>query len=185
MEAAIRTAYEIVTGEEVPFEGLDITPVRGMDGVPHSGASHHQGSRRLEIPGRCNLKVMVAHGLKNDRWVIDQLRQGKLSDYHFIELMACPGGCLGGGGQPIPTTPEIRDQRGESHLRRGPRDDLPQIPREPGHNKDIQGNSSLTGPVVTKAISFCTPHTPPGEQKSAKTVLKPTTKREGIDLPFF
>jgi iron only hydrogenase large subunit-like protein len=57
---------------------------------------------------------MVAHGLTNARWVLDQMKQGKLNDYHFIEIMCCPGGCLGGGGQPIPTSPEIREARAKA-----------------------------------------------------------------------
>jgi len=114
MEAAIRTAYEIVTGEEVPFEGLNITPVRGMDGIRTAELPIKKAVPEWKFLEGATLKVMIAHGLKNDRWVIEQLRQGKLSDYHFIELMACPGGCLGGGGQPIPTTPEIRQERAKA-----------------------------------------------------------------------
>lgn len=111
MEAAIRTVYEVVTGEPVPFDRLNVTPVRGMEGI-----------RRAEIPIKkavddwkflegATLKVMVAHGTANAKKVMEMLERGELSDYHFIEIMACPGGCLGGGGQPIPTSPEIRAAR--------------------------------------------------------------------------
>jgi NADH-quinone oxidoreductase subunit G/[NiFe] hydrogenase diaphorase moiety small subunit/NADP-reducing hydrogenase subunit HndD len=56
------------------------------------------------------VKVAIAHGLANAKKVMDKVRAGE-ADYHFIEIMACPGGCLGGGGQPIPTSKEIREQR--------------------------------------------------------------------------
>jgi NADH-quinone oxidoreductase subunit G/[NiFe] hydrogenase diaphorase moiety small subunit len=58
------------------------------------------------------LKVAIAHGTENARKVIENIKAGgELASFHFIEFMACPGGCLGGGGQPIPTTPEIREAR--------------------------------------------------------------------------
>jgi NADH-quinone oxidoreductase subunit G/[NiFe] hydrogenase diaphorase moiety small subunit len=111
MEAAIRTAYAIVTGEDVPFENLNIIPVRGMDGVKTAELPIPKAVDAWKFLEGATLKVMVCHGLKNARWMIEKLRKGELSDYHFIEVMACPGGCLGGGGQPIPTTPEIRQAR--------------------------------------------------------------------------
>ena len=59
------------------------------------------------------LKCAVAHGLVNAKQVMDDIKNEK-SEFHFIEIMACPGGCLGGGGQPIPTNPEIRQKRTEA-----------------------------------------------------------------------
>ena len=59
------------------------------------------------------LKCAIAHGLVNAKTLMDLIVSGE-SNYHFIELMACPGGCLGGGGQPIPTNPEIRRKRAEA-----------------------------------------------------------------------
>ena len=56
------------------------------------------------------LRVAVAHGLANAHQLAEQAHGGE-SSYHFVEIMACPGGCLGGGGQPIPTDPEIREKR--------------------------------------------------------------------------
>jgi len=110
MEAAIRTAYEIVTGKEVPFDGLNITPVRGMEGVKDVSLKIEGCKDEWSFLEGVELRVAVAHGLKNARQVLVQLRDGK-SPYHFVEIMACPGGCLGGGGQPIPTDPEIRRKR--------------------------------------------------------------------------
>jgi len=113
MEAALRTVYELVTGRQVPFENLNITPVRGMDGVK-------EASIKIEFPldewaflHGVELKCAVAHGLINAKKVMDSIISGE-SHYHFVEFMACPGGCLGGGGQPIPTNPEIRRKRAEA-----------------------------------------------------------------------
>lgn len=100
MEAALRTAYAVVTGESLG--DLDITLVRGLDGVKEAVVA---------VPGLGDVKVAVAHGLGNARKIMDALRAGK-ADYHFIEIMACPGGCVGGGGQPIPTNRQVRTLRG-------------------------------------------------------------------------
>jgi len=111
MEAAIRTAYEIVTGTEVPFENLEIKPIRGMDGIRTAELPITKAVADWKFLEGATLKVMVVHGLANARKILEQLAAGELSDYHFIEVMCCPGGCLGGGGQPIPTNPTIRKAR--------------------------------------------------------------------------
>lgn len=113
MEAALRTAYEVVTGREVPFDGLNITPVRGMDGVKEAAIKIDKVKPEWSFLEGAVLKTVVAHGLTNAKKVMDAVRDGK-ADYHFIEIMACPGGCLGGGGQPIPTNAEIRAKRAEA-----------------------------------------------------------------------
>ena len=61
-----------------------------------------------------DLKFMVAHGTANAKKVMEMLIKGELSDVHFVEIMACPGGCIGGGGQPIPTSAEIRKKRAQA-----------------------------------------------------------------------
>lgn len=114
MEAAIRTAYEIVTGEEVPFNKLRITPVRGMEGMRSAELPIKKAVKGWKFLEGATLKVMVGHGTANAKKILEKLEAGELSDYHFIEIMACPGGCLGGGGQPIPTTPEIREARAKA-----------------------------------------------------------------------
>lgn len=101
MEAALRTAYEVVTGQPLP--SIDFTPVRGMDGIK---------TAEVDLAGT-KLKVAVAHTLGNARTLLEEVEKGT-SPYAFIEVMSCPGGCLGGGGQPIPTTWEIRKMRAES-----------------------------------------------------------------------
>ncbi len=110
MEAALRTAYEIVTGKEVPFSNLNITPVRGMEGVKEASLKIEGCTDDWKFLEGAELKLAIAHGLTNANKIMKLVKQGK-SPYHFIEIMACPGGCLGGGGQPIPTSMEIRKKR--------------------------------------------------------------------------
>jgi iron-only hydrogenase group A len=99
MEAALRTAYEIITGQPVP--DINIEAVRGMEGVRSATV----------MVGDLPVKAAVAHGLANARQVLEGIKSGKFKDYHFIEIMCCPGGCIGGGGQPQPTSEEIRKAR--------------------------------------------------------------------------
>ena len=101
MEAALRTAYEVITGS--PLANINFTAVRGMEGIKEAEV----------LLNGSTIKVAVAHTLKNARTLMEQIEKGE-SPYAFIEVMTCPGGCLGGGGQPIPTTWEIRKKRAES-----------------------------------------------------------------------
>jgi NADP-reducing hydrogenase subunit HndD len=110
MEAALRTAYEIITGREVPFGNLNITPVRGMDGVKEAKILIEGCLNEWKFLEGVELSVAIAHGLVNANKVMKLVKSGKAS-YHFIEIMACPGGCIGGGGQPIPTNMQIRQNR--------------------------------------------------------------------------
>jgi len=98
MEAALRTVYEIITEKELTT--LEFTDIRGLAGIKEA---------EVDIAGN-HIKVAAAHGLANAKILMDQLKAGS-SPYHFIEIMCCPGGCIGGGGQPIPTNTEIRKQR--------------------------------------------------------------------------
>jgi iron-only hydrogenase group A len=116
MEAALRTAYELVTGREVPFEGLNIMPVRGMESIREATVKIENPLPDWDFLEGVELKTCVAHGLSNAKHVMQMVKEGKVN-YHFIEIMACPGGCLGGGGQPIPTNPEIRRKRSEAIYR--------------------------------------------------------------------
>ncbi len=111
MEAALRTAYEIVTGREVPFENLNITATRGFEGFKTGSIVLEDVLDEWSFLEGVELKFGIAHGLANAHEVMERLRRGEMDDVHFIEIMACPGGCLGGGGQPIPTTDVIRQAR--------------------------------------------------------------------------
>lgn len=99
MEAALRTAYKVITGNEL--ENIDILPVRGLKGIR---------SATIDV-GSLKVNVAVAHGLRNARQLMEEIKTGK-SPYHFIEVMACPGGCVGGGGQPLGFDLSVRGQRG-------------------------------------------------------------------------
>ena len=127
MEAALRTVIELVAGVKVEdlFEHADIKPVRGFEGVKYAelpisavGTVPPLLAHLFEswdfLKG-ATLKVAVAHGTANARKVMEDIKAGgPFSQCHFIEFMGCPGGCLGGGGQPIPTTPEIRKARAKA-----------------------------------------------------------------------
>ncbi len=110
MEATLRTAYERITGRDVPFENLVVGPVRGIEGVRKMELKIKGALPEWDFLEGKELRLVVAHGLANAKKVMQQVREDK-DMYHFIEIMACPGGCLGGGGQPIPTNPEIRQKR--------------------------------------------------------------------------
>lgn len=114
MEAALRTAYELVTGREVPFKNLDITPCRGFEGVKQAAVKLENVKPEWSFLEGVDLKFMIAHGTANAKKVMEALKRGELDDVHFIEVMGCPGGCIGGGGQPIPTSPEIRQKRADA-----------------------------------------------------------------------
>jgi len=104
MEAAVRTAYYLATNEPPPEEFLTFRAVRGLQGVKESS---------VDIPGFGILRVAVCNGSKNARVLLDKIRTGE-SAWDFIEVMACPGGCIGGGGQPrtsLPPSDEVRAAR--------------------------------------------------------------------------
>ena len=110
MEAALRTAYEIVTGREVPFANLNIKPIRGMEGVKEASVKIKDVKPEWSFLEGVELNVAIAHGLANAKILMDKIRAGE-ANHHFIEIMACPSGCIGGGGQPMPTNEEIRKKR--------------------------------------------------------------------------
>ena len=87
MEAALRTAYYVLTGKE--HEAVKFEAVRGFDGIKEAS---------IEVNGM-TIHVAIAHGMKNAKLLLDEIRAGT-SKYHFIEIMGCPGGCINGGGQP-------------------------------------------------------------------------------------
>ncbi len=88
IEAAVRTAYELQTGKKL--ERLDFNELRGLEGVREA---------TIDFDG-LPIRIGIAHGLGNARKLLDDVRSGK-SQFHAIEVMACPGGCIGGGGQPL------------------------------------------------------------------------------------
>jgi NADH-quinone oxidoreductase subunit G len=105
MEAALRTASHLIGGG--PVEELEFDAIHGLAGVKQA---------ELTIAGQ-SLRVAVAHGLANVEQVLDEVRQavaaGREPPFHFMEVMACPGGCIGGGGQSWGVTDAIRRQRSD------------------------------------------------------------------------
>ncbi len=101
MDAALRSAYYLVTGENPPADAF--TAVRGMKGWKEAA---------FEVPGAGTVRVAVVSGLGNTRALMEALKKGE-AEYDFVEVMACPGGCSGGGGQPIHEGQELADTRGQ------------------------------------------------------------------------
>ena len=103
MEAALRTAHWALTKGQLP--SMELTPIRGLDGVKEA---------TLQVAGK-EVRVAVAHCMGNIEKVLAKVREarakGQETPYHFIEVMACRGGCVGGGGQPYGATDEIRQKR--------------------------------------------------------------------------
>jgi len=98
MEAALRTVHYVLT--ETEMADIDFRPARGLDGI-----------KEAQVPvGDLKVNVAVTNSLKNIKPLLDDIRDGK-SKYHFIEVMACPGGCINGGGQPLPSTVEKTEKR--------------------------------------------------------------------------
>ena len=103
MEAALRTAYEYITGKSAPEALLSYTPVRGYEGIKEAS---------VDIDG-LTVNVAVVYGTNNARKFIEKMRSSD-KQYHFVEVMTCPGGCIGGGGQPknvMKDMHEVRKQR--------------------------------------------------------------------------
>lgn len=110
MEAALRTAWEIVTGRPLPFDNLHVTPVAGLDGVKEAAVTITGARPEWSFLEGVTLQVAVAHGLANARRVMERVASGE-APYHFVEIMTCPGGCIGGGGQPRVTDDDVRRAR--------------------------------------------------------------------------
>ena len=127
MESALRSVYEFISGDKIEnlFDHANIIPVRGFEGVRYVELPITKIGPVPEILKHLvpdwnwlkdvTLKVAVCHGTANAKKVLDDIKAGgKMSECHFIEFMACPGGCLGGGGMPIPTDEKIRAARAKA-----------------------------------------------------------------------
>ncbi|MDL2259839.1 [FeFe] hydrogenase, group A [Deltaproteobacteria bacterium OttesenSCG-928-K17] len=99
MEAALRTAYEKVTGKTL--ENLEFSTVRGLGGIREAD---------IDLDGT-QIRVAVAHGLGNARQTMEAIKRGNRNRWDFVEVMACPGGCIAGGGQPISSDINFRAKR--------------------------------------------------------------------------
>lgn len=109
MEAAVRTVYELVTGRELPTDKLHLAPVMGLEGVKKASLLIENTVPEWSFLEGVELKVGVAHGLSNARDIFKAMQNGE--EFHFVEVMTCPGGCIGGGGQPRFTDDSVRLKR--------------------------------------------------------------------------
>ncbi|HZK53567.1 MAG TPA: NADH-dependent [FeFe] hydrogenase, group A6 [Desulfosporosinus sp.] len=110
MEAALRTVYEVVTGRELPFEKLHVTPLVGLEQIKTAELTIEDAVEAYKFLEGVTVKVAVTSGLKGAKILMEEIARGE-SPYHFIEVMGCPNGCISGGGQPRPTTQAIRESR--------------------------------------------------------------------------
>ena len=132
MEAALRTVYYVLTGKE--HEAITFTQVRGFEGIREAS---------LDINGM-TVNVAIAHGMKNAKVLLDEIREGK-SKYHFIEIMGCPGGCIAGGGQPLVRScflpnedDDIQDTYREKRAKALYSEDERQVLRQSHHNSQVK-----------------------------------------------
>ena len=110
MEAALRTVYEIVTGRPFPFDNLHVEQIAGLEGIKEASLTITGTVPEWSFLEDVTFRVAVAHGLGNARKVIERIKANE-AQYHFVEIMTCPGGCIGGGGQPRMTTDAVRNAR--------------------------------------------------------------------------
>jgi len=110
MEAALRTVYELITGRSLPFDGLHVQPIVGFERIKTADLLIENPKPEYAFLDGVTVKIAVTSGFKGAQILLDQIKAGE-SPYHFIEVMGCPGGCISGGGQPRPTTQEIRQKR--------------------------------------------------------------------------
>ena len=135
MEAAVRTAYYFVTGENPPKELFEaVMPVRGLEGIKRNA--------KVQIPGYGEVRVAVVSGTANAKKILEEVKEGLkegVVKWHFIEFMACSGGCISGGGQPksaLPPSQAVRWHRTNEIYKI---DERAGILRSPHENPQIQG----------------------------------------------
>ena len=158
MEAALRTAYEIVTGKAFPFPDLRVEPIIGLAGVKEAAIPIETDIPEWSFLNGVTLKVAVAHSLSCAKQVIERVKSGR-AEYHFIEVMACPGGCIGGGGQPRLTTDRVRIARSKVIIE----EDKSRAIRKSHENPDI-GNiykEFFGKPLSEKSHTFLHTHYTP------------------------
>jgi iron only hydrogenase large subunit-like protein len=114
-EAALRTIHEVVTGKEIPVQNLHVQDLMDIEGIREIALTFTGCKDEFKWLDGVTARVAATSGLGNARKLMDQVQAGE-SPYHFIEVMACPGGCIGGGGQPRLTTDAVRQARFQAIL---------------------------------------------------------------------
>ncbi|MCK5735045.1 MAG: iron hydrogenase small subunit, partial [Spirochaetaceae bacterium] len=110
MEAALRTVWEIVTGKPLPMENLHVKALTTLEGVKTTEVTFSACLPEWDFLEGITARLAVAHGLANAGELMKKISTGEEA-FHFVEIMTCPGGCIGGGGQPRYTTDEVRKAR--------------------------------------------------------------------------
>jgi len=110
MEAALRTVHVVTTGRNLPTEQLHVGPLAGLEGIKTASVTLTKTVKEWSFLEGVEVKVAVAHGLGNAAKLIEHIRENP-DEFHFVEIMTCPGGCIGGGGQPRFTTDDVRRAR--------------------------------------------------------------------------
>ena len=167
MEAALRTAYALITGTEL--EKVEIEAVRGMEGVK---------TATIQV-GDLPVKAAVAHGLANARQVLEGIKDGTFKDYAFIEIMCCPGGCIGGGGQPQPTSMEIRQARTRAIYDEDEAMTIRKSHENPAVKKLYE--EFLTAPLSHKSHELLHTHYTPRERRTIKKAAQETPTKVKVE----
>lgn len=110
MEAALRTVYELVTGRELPFEGLHVTPIVGLEKIKTASITIEDAKEEWSFLNGVAIPIAVTSGLVGAGTLLQEIKDGT-SPYLFIEVMGCPGGCISGGGQPRPKEADTKEKR--------------------------------------------------------------------------
>lgn len=110
MEAALRTVYELVTGRELPFDGLHVAPIVGLEKIKTASITIEDAKDEWSFLNGVTIPIAVTSGLAGARTLLQEIKDGT-SPYLFIEVMGCPGGCISGGGQPRPKEENTKEKR--------------------------------------------------------------------------
>ena len=116
MEAALRTVCELVTGRELPFENLHVTPIEGLEQIKTASVTLRDTLPAYRHLEGVEVRVAVTSGLAGADRLMREIAKGQ-SPYHFIEVMGCPGGCVSGGGQPRTDVENFRELRSRALCR--------------------------------------------------------------------
>ena len=130
MEAALRTVHVVTTGRNLAAENLHVQPLAGLEGIKTASVVITGTVDAWSFLEGKEVKVAVAHGLGNAATLIEHIRENP-DEFQFVEIMTCPGGCIGGGGQPRFTTGAVRKARIEAIYREDERKQLRQSHENP------------------------------------------------------
>ena len=134
MEAALRTVYELVTGRELPFENLHVKGIEGQGQIKTAEVTFEKCLPQYAFLEGFTVKVAVTSGFAGAQILMEQIEEGK-ADYHFVEVMGCPGGCVVGGGQPRASVRNAWTERAAGIYKEDERKKLRKSHENPGVQK--------------------------------------------------